>query len=194
MEHLKTLAALIGFIADLFIFIDILKAKEEDLEDQSFSTWMLWGLLDAITTIAVILQHGNYELSAIYAFCSFSIATLLFVKNERRWGWLEWATSGGVLTCLVIWWHFGNQATTIAGTTAVVISGIPLAKQTYLYPEKAPTKVYLLFCAASSLSLLGAKNWSIEESLYAEATLGISIIFTILSLRKPKQKLRAIVH
>lgn len=189
MEHLKTLGAIIGLIADAFIFWGILKNK---IEEQSFSTWMLWGLLDSIIATTIIFTHGNYKLTAIYAFCSFSIAVLLFIKKERQWGLIEWLTAGGVTLCLIVWWQLGNQATTIAGTTAVVISGIPLAKNTYLFPQHAPTRIYILFCIASSLSLWGAEDWSIKESLYAEATLGISIIFTTLSLRKPK--LRAIIH
>jgi hypothetical protein len=64
----------------------------------------------------------------------------------------------------------------------------PLAEKTYRNPDRSLTKIYLGFCVASLIALFAGKDWSIEQRLYPEGTLGISIIFTLLSLRKPRLK------
>src|SRR6266403_4909242 len=186
MENLKTIGAVVAFAADAWVFYGIWKGL---IKEQNFSTWMLWGLLACIVTITIIINGGhNYKLSAIYAFCSLSIGMLLLIKKEFAWTRVDWWTAAGVLICLGVWAFLGTTATTVASTTAVVISGYPLLETTYKKPHLAPKQIYFMFCIASAASLIAAKDWSIKEALYPEATLGISIIFVLLSLRKPKGK------
>jgi hypothetical protein len=183
MEILKTIGPIVGLLANIPLFIAVYKGDVK----QNFSTWILWTILDIITTIAIIEQDGNYLLSGVYVFSSFAMSILLFSKKEIGWSAIDTVTTVCVFVCLFVWYVMGNKATTIASTTAVVISSFPLIKSTFLCPDPKATKVYSLFIIASLLSLIGGKDVSVKESLYPAATMGFSILLTVLSLRKPTQ-------
>ncbi len=182
MEKLKILGAIVGLVANIPLFIAVWKGLK-----QNFSTWILWTMLDVITTIAIINQHGNYYLSGIYVFTSLAMSILLFTKKEISWQLTDTLTAAGVLLCLVVWYFMGDKATTIASTTAVVISAYPLIKDTFFNPDPDATKVYCMFAIASLLSLIAAKDTSVEECLYPAATMSFSILLTFLSIRKPTE-------
>ncbi|MES2224530.1 MAG: hypothetical protein V4478_00920 [Patescibacteria group bacterium] len=182
MEKLKILGAIVGLVANIPLFIAVWKGLK-----QNFSTWILWTMLDVITTIAIINQHGNYYLSGIYVFTSLAMSILLFVKKEISWGLTDTVTAVGVCICLIVWYFMGDNATTIASTAAVVISAYPLMRDTFISPDPGATKVYCMFIVASLLSLLAAKDTSVEEWLYPAATMSFSAVLTIFSIRKPTE-------
>ncbi len=179
MENLKLIGAIVGLLANIPLFIAVWKGLK-----QNFSTWMLWTILDIITTVSLMRQHGNYDLSGIYVVTSFSMSMLLLFKKEISWELTDTLTVAGVFICLAVWYFLGDEATTIASTAAVVLSSFPLIKETFCKPDGGATKIYFYFCIASLLALIGGDDFSIKESLYPAATLGFSSVLTILSLRK----------
>jgi hypothetical protein len=124
MEHLKYLAATVALLVNIPLFLGILNGT---VKDQSFSTWILWAALDILTTITIVLNHGNWYLSGAYIVSSFAISGILFLKKQIDWSAVDTYTAIGVFICLVVWGCLGSKAATIAGTTAVVISGYPLS-------------------------------------------------------------------
>lgn len=182
MEYLQLLGAIIGLSANIPLLIGIYKNKVE----QNFVTWTLWFFLDFISVTTIFLQDGNYYLPLVYTIGSFSVACLVAFKKQFTWTWIETLVTILVFICIIVWWKIGPRAATIASVAAMVIASIPQIYATALRPSMAPTKIYLLFCLASILSLLGGTEWSVEQKLYPAGILSFALLITILSMRKEK--------
>ena len=180
MDPLQLIAGIIGFSANIPLFIGICRNKI----DQSFATFMLWALLDAIATITTILQHGNYLLPLGYSFTAAAITIALIVKKKITWSWVESLTALLVLVCLVLWYTIGDKAGTVASSLAVVIATIPQAVDTYKKPEKTPAGIYFIYFLAATLSFIAGKTWTVEERFYSGSVIFLTAVIILFSMRK----------
>ncbi len=180
MNSYLLLGAVIGIVTYFPLCFKISRGLKQNL-----LTWILWAVLDGITFVSVFLQSGNFWLPGAYMLGSTSVAiTLLVKKQERFFGWFEWTISFLVVACMVVWYFAGNQMTTVAGTIAVTLAGIPLFKDAYDRPEEIPLGTYTFFLVANFLSTMGGKDWSIEERLYPAACTAYCLILVLLALRR----------
>ena len=183
---LQLIGGIIGLLANIPLFVGIYQDKIR----QSFATYLLWGILDLITSVTIILQHGNYWLSVFYAFGALSIASLLMIKRQITWTWFETLVSALVSICVIVWYFEGERFALIASITSLLIASIPQIIQTLINPSLTPTGIYLVFSLASLLSFLGGKTFSLEEKLYPGTGLIMCLLIAFLSTRKSSLKIK----
>ena len=130
---------------------------------QSFAMWGLWAVLDTIITISLIVQGGNFWLTAGFAAGSVVLSFLLLAKGRFAWGRLETGVLLLVLGCLVIWIFSGPKIATVATTAAILIAGLPGLIELWRNPQPSVARVWVGFTVANVLAFVGGAGWSIEE-------------------------------
>lgn len=178
---LVIIAGIIGVLVDIPLIIGILQKKI----DQSFATYFLWGTLDAIAFVSIILQGGNFWLPLGYAIGALTVAGLLAFRGKVNWSWLESLVVVLCIICMIVWWQLGNKAATIASVAALGIASIPQIVGTYKDPKTTPTLIYFVFTLAGLLSFIGGENWTVEDKLYSGTAFLLSLSIALLSLRRP---------
>lgn len=179
---LQLIGGIIGLLACVPLFIGICINKVK----QSFVTYLLWGVLDAVSAMTTFLQDGNYWLPLFYAIGSLFIAGILLVKKLVVWGKIEKMTVGLVFATLLVWWIMGNEAALIASIVSLAIASVPQVIDTYNDPDSTPTKLYFIFLAANAFSFAGGESWTIAQKLYPGNALIFCLFITLLSMRKSR--------
>ncbi len=182
MNDLQTLAAVIGFSANIPLIIGILRGTVK----QSIATFILWAVLDTIAATTIFLQDGSWLLSAGYATSAILVATTLWIKKQRKWSADENWTTALVITCLICWYVIGPAAGTITSSLSVVIASWPQMKMTYKDPNTTPSGTYLWFEIANLIGLYAGKGWTVEERMYPMSVVFLTGVLLVLSLRKVK--------
>jgi len=187
MVPLQYIGGIIGIIANIFLFIAIYKNKENKTKvEQNFCFWMCLAILDIIVLITTIIKDGNYILPLSFAIGSICITFLLLYKKEMKWTIVETITIVFIFICLFVWWRFGETVAIISSVIAISLSYIPQIKDTIKEPKKTPTKIYLIFTLSEIISIIGGRDWSIQEQLYATSQLIAGLLIIIFSLRNKK--------
>lgn len=179
-EYLALIGGIIGVLTNIPLIVGIWQNKVK----QSFSTWILWAALDIVAAVNIVLKHGNYWLPLGYMFGSISVSFILLFKKQFSWSKIETFILILVLISIIVWITGGSYYAIIASTSGLAIASIPQIIETIKNPKGTPSGIYLLFCLANILSLLGAKNFNVEEILYSVSALVICFLVTILSFRK----------
>jgi hypothetical protein len=186
-DILQLLAGIIGFCA----YIPLTFAIFRNTASQSFAAFFLWGMLDAIAMVGLILQHGNFWLPLSNVVGTATIASLLIVKKQVYWSWIETLTSILVLICMVIWFLTGDTGAIVSSSIALVIASIPQMADTYRRPKETPTLVYMIWLGANLLSFLAGKAWTINERFYAFC--GMILCLGIIGVGVMKRSSRKVV-
>jgi len=180
MELLSPIGGIIGLAGFVMLIVALLRSGTE----QSFAAFFLWALLDSIATATTIIQHGNYWLPLANAIGSATITLILVRKKQVSWTWVESMTAFLVVVCLVIWYTSGERAGIVASSLAVVIASIPQMVDTFKKPEATPSLVYSVFLISNILSVMGGKEWTIEERFYQCCGVFLCTVITAFSFRK----------
>ncbi len=152
---------------------------------QSFSTWIMWALIDIIAAISIASKGGSFLLPTVYAAGSTLIFVSILIKFRKfEWTWFETMIAGLVVICLAIYGVFGGIFGTIAATISVGIAGVPQFGEFWSNPEKNSWQVFMVysgFLASNVLTTLGGKNISIQEIYYPLycTVMCISIVYAI---------------
>jgi hypothetical protein len=141
----------------------VISAVRDRGAGQSFATWGLWALLDTTVTVSLIVQRGNFWLTAGFATGSIILALVLLGQGRFEWGRLETVILLLVLVCLGLWKFSGPKVATVAAAVAITIAGLPALVELWRNPQPAIAHVWAGYTVASLLSFLGGTEWSIEE-------------------------------
>jgi hypothetical protein len=152
-----------GALALLMYVPLIISAVRDNGAGQSFAMWALWAVLDTTVTLSLLVQRGNFWLTAGFAAGSIVLALLLLVKGRFAWGWLETVILLLVLVCLVIWKFSGPKVATVATTIAIGIAGVPGLIELWRHPQPAIARIWAGYTVANVLGFLGGTSWTIEE-------------------------------
>ncbi len=136
--------------------------KFKDDQTISFSSFLLWAIIDFITAIALALAGGKTTLPIIFVLGSTTIAFLLFIEGKRKWQPFDWIVSFSIFICLVIWGISRNNIiTALSATIAVMIASLPQIRNSFLYPDKNTTIIWIAFLAANFVFLIEPhSNWA----------------------------------
>lgn len=181
INYLQPAGGVIGLAAYVILIIGLFRSKTE----QSFAAFLLWAMLDIIATITTMIEGGNFWLALSNAIGSSVITTILIFKKQVSWTWIETMTAVLVVVCLIVWYTLGGQAGIIASSLAVVIASVPQMVETFKKPGSTPTVAYVVFTIANIVSLIGGKEWSIEERFYQSCSIFLCVVIVVFSLRIP---------
>lgn len=180
MNTLTILSAVIGCA----LYFPLCRGIYKKTIEQSFATWFLWTLLDAIAAITLIIQDGNFLLPAAYTAGSLVVSAFIFRSGNFSWTKFESFVCVLVAICVTVWAISGPKIATIASSLALVLAGIPQLLDAYRKPWESPAHIYFGYFVANSLAVLAAKNWSVEERFYPASCTVYTLIVTALVARK----------
>ena len=173
------------------VYIHLCRLIKLGKVQQSFTTWVLWGLIEIILAGALIVTHGNYLIALVYALGSLAVSAFLYLYSERKWESLDTFVALLAVVCMVVWYCSGSYNAVIASTTAVVIATIPMLLHCYEQPWQSPIEVYVGFVFSSLLATLGGKTWTVEDRFYPATCFALGVlIVAILSRKYFRNKLR----
>jgi hypothetical protein len=89
-----------------------------------------------------------------------------------------------IIICLLVWWQIGSKEATIVSVVTLGVASIPQIILTFKDPVSTPTGLYLIYTFAALLSFIGGSNWDIKDKLYPSGAFILSLLLTILSMRK----------
>lgn len=180
MSSLIILSVVLSLLLYIPLCIQIITGEVK----QNFATFLLWTILDGITTIMLIMENGNYFLAGSYTIGSAVVMLCIAKTKNVEWTWFESFVTFLIGICLVIWRYSDTKTAIIVSTLAMIIAGLPQLRKSYQEPWNSPLLIYLGYFVANCLSVLGGKNWSIEEIFYP-ICLGIySLVISVVVLRK----------
>jgi hypothetical protein len=180
---------LIGGMLGLIIHIPLLSGIWKGNIKQSFASYGLWSLLDFIAAYAIFKQDGNFWLPFLYAIGAGLAAMSLLFKKCFSWGLMEWLVLTLVGMCMYVQYTSGEFYAMILSVASLAIASIPQIIDTWRKPGDTPTRIYMVFCFANLLSLLGAKSFELEQILYAITALIICVLIVLFSIRKNPRRL-----
>jgi hypothetical protein len=153
-----------GGVLALLMYVPLIPgALRDNGAGQSFAMWALWAVLDTTITISLIVQRGNFWLTAGFGAGSIVLAALLLWKGRFAWGRLETVIAMLVLVCLCVWKFSGPKGATVATTVAIFIAGLPGLVELWRNPQPAIARVWAGYTVANLLAFAGGAAWSIEE-------------------------------
>lgn len=173
-----------GALIALCLYPFLVKGILKNGMEQNCATWILWVSLDVVALSSVIAQHGNWAILACYITGGSVIVGCLIRTKQFKMTWFEWIILAMVLFCIVAWYVSGPRAATIFSTIAVVISGLPQLKDSWLKPDKATAYIYLGYFFANLASFLGGKEWTIEDKFYPGMCTPLCLAIGLIALRK----------
>jgi hypothetical protein len=151
---------------------------------QSFSTWLLWSMLDSTLAASTMIQHGNYFLPLGYAIGGWILTAQLIYRNRLEWGRLDSIVLFLVLGCLIGWKLEGARAAIVFATLATVAATIPGLVELWTRPERAVGNVWAGFTLTNALSFAGGTAMSIEERFSPAVFAMLSLMMFIASRRE----------
>jgi hypothetical protein len=176
--------ALLGAVIAVLAYIPLTHGVWKGTITQNFATYALWGALDAIAAVSIVLKEGNFLLPAMYVLLSVGVAAGILRTRTFSWTWLETLISGLVVLCIIIWATSGDRAATIASSLAVVIASIPQFVEFWKKPKEAPMWTYAAFTLANGVSILAGKDWSVEERFYPTVCTIATALFVLTAARR----------
>lgn len=173
------------FLAYIFIFVGIWKAKGEG---QSLISWLLWLILDIILFIPTWQEGGKSAFMLVPSmFGSVSISFLLLKLKKYEWNFTEWLSLSLTFASVTIWYFSKDNSVTITfAVISQVVAGWPLTKKSWENPKPGWTTIgYLTFIISCVLSLILGKNafteFILEDHLFPIA-LGVQTIIDTIPL------------
>jgi hypothetical protein len=161
---LHALLKFAGGLLALVLFLPlVMDALQRGGAGQSFATWLLWALLDAILAASIIRQHGNYLIVVGFTVGDGVMAAALLWKHRVIWGRFETAVLALVLGCLVVWNISGPRGVTIAGTVAICVAGLPGLVALWKNPDRRLATIWALYALANAVSFFGGTAMTLEE-------------------------------
>jgi hypothetical protein len=183
MEKLKIIGSVVALAAYLPLWYGIIKNTVK----VSFSTYLLWAMLDGIIATTIVTLGGkDYWLPIGFTAGSGVTAALLLYKKQAGWNLVDTITAALVMASLLAWDILGTETGIIASVSALCLASIPQIFLSIEDPASIPRLPYVLFAFADICSLIGSKSWKLEEVLFSLAATVVTVAILLLSLRKQK--------
>jgi len=183
MEIHETLK-IAGGVGTLLMFIPMAwEIMKSNGAGQSFSTWLLWAMLDSTLAASTIIQHGNFLLPLGFAIGGWTLTTLLVIKGRFAWTRLDSAVLVLVLICLTGWVLGGARTAIIFATLGIALATLPGFLELWRHPQRAVGNVWIGLALANALSFVGGTAMTIEER-FSPAVFSILAFMMINASRK----------
>lgn len=150
---------------------------------QSFTTWMLWAMLDSILAVSTIFERGNFLLPLGYAIGGWLLTALLLARTRLTWGRLDTVVLALVAGCLAGWALGSARLAIIMTTTAVCLAGIPGLLELWRQPQRAVARIWAGYALTNVLAFFGGTAMTVEERLAPGAFALLSLVMFIAGRR-----------
>jgi hypothetical protein len=153
-----------GGLSALLLFIPMIAVILRDNgAGQSCATWLLWGALDAIVTVSVVEQHGNFLLPLGFTIGDTALVALLVTKRHFRWSSFETIILVLVIGCIIGWEMSGPRVATITATLGICVAGVPGLVALWKQPQRTVGNIWLAYVAANLMAFFGGRTMTVEE-------------------------------
>ena len=159
-EILKIAGAALALLLFIPMVAGILKTGAQG---QSSAMWLLWGALDAVLTVSIIEQRGNFLLPLGFAIGDLLLVILLVVKGRFTWSRFETVILILVVGCMTAWKLGGPRIATIASTMGVCVAGVPGLVAMWKQPQRKVGSVWAGYVLANGLSFFGGTAMTVQE-------------------------------
>ena len=148
----------------LLLFIPMIAGiLKSGAASHSCATWLLWAALDAVLTVSIIDQRGNFLLPLGFAIGDVLVVVLLVAKGRFTWGRFETVILILVIGCMVGWKLGGPRTATIAATMGICVAGVPGLMAMWKEPQRKVGTVWAGYVVANSLSFFGGTAMTLQE-------------------------------
>src|SRR5579871_2207442 len=144
-----------GLLALLLFIPMIARIIKYGAEGQSGASWLLWGALDAILTVSLIQQAGNYQLPLGFTIGDIALVVLLVTRGKFKWSRFDSGILGLVIGSVIAWKLGGPRTAAVASTVGVCIAGIPGLLAMWKNPQRKVGTVWAGYILANGLSFFG---------------------------------------
>lgn len=176
MSHHEILNAA-GSLLALALFVPlVVNVVRTGGAGQSFAMWLLWAAMDAILTVSLFQQKGNYLLFVGFVIGGVSMTVALLWQGRNYWGKFETVVALLVLACVVVWKISGPQMATIATTAGVCVAGLPGFAVAWKHPDRTLGLIWLGNVLANALAFFGGTAMTVEQRLAP----GVFTVFSAL--------------
>src|SRR3989344_1859430 len=138
-------------------------------------------------------KRGNFWLSLMYTLGGTITVLCISRSGNFRWEWFDTLVAALVVLCIIIWAIVGPWYATIVSSRALLIAGLPQLKESVEEPWETPVPVYIGYTVANILSILGGKEWTVEERCYPVCAgiycLAISILALVMRRFRDKAQI-----
>jgi hypothetical protein len=187
---IKITAAIITSLLSIICFLPYLRDIFNKKSTPHIYSWLVWSILQAEGTIAIIVGHGSYGALGIgigTLFCSliFFLSFKYGTKNITRFDKI--CLAGSILS--VVLWIFTKDPTLAVILISVIdfMAFMPTYRKGYEEPLTETVSTYLLSSISSIFALVALTDYSVATSLYlVSLVLSNGIFVIILIYRRSK--------
>ncbi len=142
-------------------------------EGLSLTTFGLWAALAWITSVTMFKQGANPAVPTIYAVGATATTVVLLLKGKCQWSGFDTLIAAMVAICVWLWLTSGPRNALIMSVVATLIAGTPFIVMTWKNPAHSPIVPNAAFLVANTLAFVSAKDWTLEDRLFAGVNVGV---------------------
>lgn len=154
-------------------------------------SWLIWGILQTVSTIAIITSHGGYygtlgiATGAILCLFVFFLSFKYGTKNITR---SDTFCLVAALVAILIWIFTKNPFYSVILVSLIDFTDfIPTLRKGYQEPWSETTSLYVMAAVSDIFALLALSTYSIPTALYLSTLVFSNSLFVIILLSRRPQ-------
>lgn len=192
--YIKIIAAVITSILSVVCFLPYLRDIFKRKSTPHIYSWLVWSILQAEGTIAIIVGHGSYGalgigIGTLFCVLIFFLSFKYGTKNITRFDTI--CLIGSILS-IILWIFTKNPLLAVILISVIdIMAFMPTYRKGYEEPHTETVSTYLFSSISSMFALIALTNYSVVTVLYIASLVLSNGIFVILLLYRrgkvPKQ-------
>ncbi len=185
----KLLLGLVAGIFAIYCFIPYIRDIFKKKTTPHMYSWFLWGLLQIIGAVAIVIKGGGYgavELSvgSIFCFYIFSLSFKYGTKNITR---LDTICLFLAIFTILIWILTKDPLHAILLISIIdFIAFVPTYRKGFKEPYSETVSNYFISALASSFAILALSVYSFTNVFYLATLVFTNVVFAFLLLYRRK--------
>jgi drug/metabolite transporter (DMT)-like permease len=174
-------------LAYVILIKQALRKNQKEEEKISFSSFLLWSIIDLIMLVNTIRAKNDYILITTYTVLTILLTLVLFFKKQFKWSKSDTLVAGIACICLVVSYVSSPIVGVTCGALSIASAGIP--NLINISKQQANKMLYwtiFFFFLAPLLSCVDVfiKNGTLKDYIYPCIAMGYwGIAFGISLLR-----------
>ncbi len=160
-------------------------------EGPSFSSLLLWSVIDIIMWVNTARANNDQTLIATYTILTVGLTIILILKKRLGWGKSDWLVAGIAFTCLIVSYLTTPVMGVLCGALSIGSAGIPgLIKISKSQPTLLVYMTIFFFLLGPIFSVLTVfqMKGSLKDYIYPSIAIIYWSIALILAINKSSKK------